>query len=391
MNLSVIIPVYNVKPFLPDLIDSLAANDPNDVELVFVDDCSTDDTWDALLKLVDKISSFTIKLERHQKNRGLSASRNTGLNAAEGRFVLFLDSDDFLSKNAFKYIKEKIEDNNFDMCILRFSYFTTEHYYDARLSDRKIEQIVKEEGRRPGPYSEFQKIHAWNDEYNNVVRDVDKHSLMRDHIRYTIFYAWAYVFKRSIIADVEFVEGVYFEDVQFTLQMMLRSENVVAEFTEPIILYRQRSGSIMSYLNDKKLLDLLAAIDPVYDGDTWRNLRDDNLKNYVYAINTLYYIWAIANIQAPKKSQKIELVDRDNIIRILENHIVSFRKRTAGNKQQITDLLQLRLGRMDRILAYIVLNFPVRAITGASGFLLKLQRSRLWQVSRMALRGPVGD
>lgn len=94
-GVSVIIPVYNVEPYLRQCLESVASQTLHDIEVVCVNDCTPDNSQAILDEYAAKDNRFT--LLRHERNKGLPGARNTGLKAARGQYIYFLDSDDFLA------------------------------------------------------------------------------------------------------------------------------------------------------------------------------------------------------------------------------------------------------------------------------------------------------
>ena len=95
-KVSIIIPVYNVVDYIERCWKSVNAQTYSDIELIFVDDCGTDESISKLETLISEGSRFPVQIIKHKKNRGLSAARNTGIEASSGDYVYFLDSDDDL-------------------------------------------------------------------------------------------------------------------------------------------------------------------------------------------------------------------------------------------------------------------------------------------------------
>ncbi|MEU2504451.1 glycosyltransferase family 2 protein [Streptomyces sp. NPDC007863] len=95
VKLSVVVPFFNVQTYAPDTLASLRANAREDVEFLLVDDCSSDDTSDILERAARTLPGAV--LIRHERNEGLATARNTGLDAARGEYLTFLDGDDWLS------------------------------------------------------------------------------------------------------------------------------------------------------------------------------------------------------------------------------------------------------------------------------------------------------
>lgn len=95
LKLSVVVPFYNVQTYAPDALKSLELNARDDFEFLLVDDCSTDGTPELLERAARELPGAV--LLRHERNGGLATARNTGLDAARGEYVTFLDGDDWLA------------------------------------------------------------------------------------------------------------------------------------------------------------------------------------------------------------------------------------------------------------------------------------------------------
>src|SRR5512138_1185650 len=89
---SVVIPTYNRAPLLERAIHSVLSQTYTNLEVIVIDDASTDDTQDRIKNL--QLADIRIQYIRHDRNRGSQAARNTGIHAAKGKYVAFLDSDD---------------------------------------------------------------------------------------------------------------------------------------------------------------------------------------------------------------------------------------------------------------------------------------------------------
>lgn len=118
---SIIIPVYQTEKYIAQCIESVLQQDLDDYELILVDDGSTDESQ----IICDQYASKSPKIcVIHQRNGGLSAARNTGIGAASGKYILFLDSDDFWNDSQFlKKLKGKIEYQNCDVMNFHYKYF----------------------------------------------------------------------------------------------------------------------------------------------------------------------------------------------------------------------------------------------------------------------------
>ena len=223
MKLSIIVPIYNVAPYLKKCVDSLLQQDIYDYEIILVDDGSTDDSG----AIADELTTHPQPLPKrkgvsmkviHQENAGLSVARNTGIAVAQGEYIMFVDSDDYLQPNVLKTLMEQIERDNLD--VLRFRY-----------------QNVKESGETFIPH-EGMKM-DYND-YSCIPTDGLSFLTERMGIQ---CYAVQFVLHHKIALQEQFTLGIYFEDTDWTPRMLLRAERVAS--TELVVYnYLWREGSI---------------------------------------------------------------------------------------------------------------------------------------------------
>ena len=113
-RLSVVVPVYNVEGYLEECLDSILAQPYDDLEFVMVDDGSTDASADIARRYADRHGNFRLV---SQANAGLGAARNAGIEAAQGRYLTFLDSDDRLPADAYSAMMRTLEESGSDFAI----------------------------------------------------------------------------------------------------------------------------------------------------------------------------------------------------------------------------------------------------------------------------------
>lgn len=120
--ISIVVPIYNVSDYIEDCLQSIANQDyDGNVECVLVDDCGTDNSIDLAHRFIDNYSgSISFSIISHSYNRGLSAARNTGLRKASGDYILFVDSDDYLTHDALTILSKPLETERYDMIVSRF-------------------------------------------------------------------------------------------------------------------------------------------------------------------------------------------------------------------------------------------------------------------------------
>ena len=124
--ISIIVPVYNAEEYIKDCLDSLVSQDIgiDNLEILIIDDCSPDNSILIAEEYYKKYKNV-IRIIRHKKNKGLGGARNTGLENATGRYIAFLDSDDFLDSNVFSLAAEIMEqDSKIDIFLYAYEYYS---------------------------------------------------------------------------------------------------------------------------------------------------------------------------------------------------------------------------------------------------------------------------
>ncbi|MBQ2974522.1 MAG: glycosyltransferase family 2 protein [Clostridia bacterium] len=119
-KISVIVPCYNSEKFLKETLDNLLGQTLKEIQIITVNDGSTDSTADMLAEYASKDSRI---LTVNQKNSGVAAARNNGLNYIEGKYTIFADSDDLMSIDALEILYNRLEEKNADVAICRVEYF----------------------------------------------------------------------------------------------------------------------------------------------------------------------------------------------------------------------------------------------------------------------------
>lgn len=286
MKLSIIVPIYNVAPYLRKCVDSLLAQDITDYEIILVDDGSTDDSGaiaDEIVREVmgdgsncqSPIANRPIISVIHQENAGLSAARNAGIAKAKGEYIWFVDSDDYVEPNVLGVLMEQIERDKLD--VLRIRY-----------------QNVRESGEAFVPH-EGMKVN-----YNDYSRrPTDGLSFLNERM-YIQCYAVQFLLHREIALKEFFTPNIYFEDTDWTPRMLLHAKRVAS--TELIVYnYLWREGSITLSQKDiqkqrKQLHDKIELLrklndwgDRVFDRCWFDGMISGLMVNVVGIIATTFY------------------------------------------------------------------------------------------------------
>ena len=226
-KLSIIVPIYNVEQYLRKCVDSLLNQDipSSEYEIILVDDGSPD----VCPQICDEYATAHENIRVvHRPNGGLSAARNSGIGVAQGKYIMFVDSDDYLQKNVLGTLLEQMEDQQLD--VLRYNYYNVHG-----------DGSIFEPHKNSKPYFD----------YSSDV--VDGETFLNERLGYAC-YAWAFLLRRDLIYTVHptpytknnnllFTEGIYFEDTDWTPRMLMRAKRVAS--TELIVYnYLWREGSI---------------------------------------------------------------------------------------------------------------------------------------------------
>ncbi len=132
-DISVIIPVFNKIEYLERCVRSVLESSATEIEIICVDDCSTDGSYELLCVLYDL--DERISVYRNDRNRGVSFTRNIGINKAEGRYLVFLDADDYLDANALSIWTDRLKETKAQGCFINIGIKNT---YSACYSGREI-------------------------------------------------------------------------------------------------------------------------------------------------------------------------------------------------------------------------------------------------------------
>lgn len=223
---SVIIPVYNVREYLVECVDSILAQTYEKLEIILIDDGSSDTSSDICDQYANKYEMITVI---HQENRGLSAARNVALNIATGEYVTFVDSDDYVSKEFVEYLLKIALENDAELTMC-----DTYKFFDN--------DSIKLANERDTPK-------CYNAE--SALEDM----LYRKNIT---SYACAKLYKRELFEEIRFPEGQLFEDL-FTIYKIIDLCSNICWGSAQMYFYRQRRGSIVNSKFDERKLSVVKA------------------------------------------------------------------------------------------------------------------------------------
>ena len=158
-KLSVIVPVYNTEEYLKKCLDSLVHQTYNNLEIIVINDGSTDNSMDIISSYKKKYSNIVVYTK---ENSGVSDTRNYGIKKSTGEFITFIDSDDFVETDLYQVCMEYIEKKDLDILMFDFVNDKNGKIYDSSLIDYydKCEMYLK---NTPNPWNKVFKKSLWND------------------------------------------------------------------------------------------------------------------------------------------------------------------------------------------------------------------------------------
>lgn len=250
-TISVIVPVFNVAGYLPQCVDSILSQDYGNLEVILIDDGSTDGSGE----ICDRYAALDSRVRViHQKNGGAAAAKNAGLRLATGEYLAFADSDDYLEPGAYGFLMKVLLENGAD---------AVQGSFREVYRNRAEEQRISEETLEGYDY------------------------LLRFPKDFSCALLWNKLYRRALFDGVFFEEGHKIDDEYFTYQGFLQPRKVVRA-DRIVYNYRKRASSVMSSPEsaERLVLDCLdsAAKRRQRILDTLPQLREPFDENYLDVI-----------------------------------------------------------------------------------------------------------
>ncbi len=276
---SIIVPVYNVENYLPRCIDSLIEQSLKDIEIVLVNDGSTDSSKKICEEYKKKDKRIILI---NKTNGGLSDARNAGIDIATGEYIAFVDSDDYIHKDMYKILLKVLIDNNSDI---------VESDYEMVFDNEKNINIEN------------------NDINGNKLKIYNKKSavvstILDHHLR---TYVWNKLYKRELWETIRFPKGKIFEDA-FTTYKVVNKCSKVVKIDRKLYYYYQRQDSIVNSKYSVKKLDHCVALEEMME------YMEKNYPNEVGIVSIKYYSVCLYHLQETIKNKQ-EISNSNQIIK----------------------------------------------------------------------------
>ena len=245
-KISVIIPVYNVGKYLKRCIDSIIQQNYDNLEIILVDDGSSDNSG----KICDEYAVIDKRIiVIHKSNGGLSDARNRGLEICTGKYISFVDSDDWIEKDFYKFAVNNLGEND----LLIFDYY---------LTDGKNKKCIN-------TLSKSCKLTV-----GECLLELSKANIQS--------YAWNKLYKRELFLSIRFPKGRNYED-QAIMHLIVHNCNRIKYFNKAFYNYYQNQNSITHTVNLKNYRDFLYV--NILRG---RFLKKNYPEIYEYHLSTIY-------------------------------------------------------------------------------------------------------
>lgn len=217
--ISVIIPVYNVEDYLPRCLESVINNTYKDLQIICINDGSTDNSLEILNKYAYKDKRIIVI---DQKNSGVSSARNVGLSYADGQYIAFVDSDDWIHDRFFEFLHKAITINDSDLAVCSFIRATSEHTSFGtpmfKTSDMTISQFTNRYDAKS--------------------------------------YVWNKLFKYSVVVEERFSERKALEDTAFIMDVIIHNPELkIVNLEMHLYAYYSRENSLTDLINAEMILE----------------------------------------------------------------------------------------------------------------------------------------
>lgn len=223
-DISIIVPAYNAEKYIGKCLDSLIKQTKKELEFIIVNDGSTDKTEEIVKSYKDK----RIKYFKN-KNQGIGKTRNFGIEKSNSKYIMFLDSDDYLEKTSCEKMFNKAENNNLDLVICDF-------------------------------YKEYD-----NGEIEEIRNDSFEDSTLKENpnIITEFLCPWAKLYRSSLIKDnkIRFVEHLKYEDAPFVMEALVKAKKIGK--VDECLNYYLIHGNSETTVRDRRCFDILKIIEKV--------------------------------------------------------------------------------------------------------------------------------
>lgn len=280
--LSIVVPVYDVEQYLPRCIDSILKQSFTDFELILVNDGSPDNCPIICDEYADKDDRIKVI---HKENGGLSDARNTGINKARGKYISFIDSDDFIVENTYEVLISQAEINSLDIITGNALNYYSEENIRLKTRKRSFESVLNGRSFLKKSYDEGAMVHC-------VVSSIYSSALIKDN-------------------NLFFKKGILHEDNLWTPQVFLKAERVMY-YDIDFYMHFQREGSITKRKDKTKngidLINICYELEEIY-----KTIQEEDIRDILNDVLVSTYLRAVCIGNLTRKEYKC-IVNRSFVV-----------------------------------------------------------------------------
>ena len=275
--LSVIIPAYNIADYIERGLDSVRNQTYRNLEIIVVDDGSTDDTG----ARCDRIASEDQRIQViHKENGGPAEARNVGIVRAKGSYIGFVDGDDWVDPDMYEKMLGALKEQRADIAICRYR-----HVYKSYTEEKSVDRAILFEGQEALQY---------------YVQETEEYAIQNA--------AWNKLYKREVLANITFPVGKWYEDIMFATMALSRANRCIYLDTACYNYIIDREGSIMNtQINPRTFTDQI----PAYYEKT-KFLKDlgrqdlADIHDYFFYKRLLLFYSQLEKLNIPERDEFLE-------------------------------------------------------------------------------------
>lgn len=312
--ISVIVPIFNNKKFLTRCINSILTQTYKNIEVLLIDDGSNDGSSE----ICDKYTFIDSRIKvYHIKNSGVSTARNYGLDNVKGKYVCFVDSDDYIDNKYVEILYNNLISSGSDISICGHN-------------------IVFED--------KFKKFYPWNKKFistNNCLDMLISHKYFKGHV-------WDKMYKYDLIKDIRFSSDLsYYEDLYFNYQVFKKVEKIIYDSKSLYYYYKNENSSMNCKYNRGKLsfIKICDEIKEYYIENNYNLKYVNSLTDYLYICTSNDFAVKFSSEYLNDYNKLIYYI-RKNIFRIIFKDKISYKHKFAALVMSINKKLYILIRKI---------------------------------------------
>lgn len=312
---SIVVPIYNVEKYLEKCIDSILMQSYSNIEVLLINDGSKDNSE----YICKKYAQLDKRIQYFKKeNGGLSSARNYGIDHASGDYLIFVDSDDYISKEMVKCLLETALSQDADIVECNYIEFNEDEIlFDDNYSNQVDVKV-------------FQPVEAIESLIRNIAITPN---------------AWNKIYSKKLFDQLRYKVGIYHEDEEIIVKLLSISSKV-CKIDVPLYYYLKRSGSIMNSQLNKKHLDIIDImndrIESLHNLNINSRIIDLSIIRYSNICNELYARMCLSNTSFELEKKELDIL-RNRIIRYVLNSDTPLIKRLKAVQYYLFPKLTYKL------------------------------------------------